>query len=94
MSYIEDVETGDGISRLYAFSDDSLNPDIDIKGRFAWYTRDQLHRLLGENDTISHAFSARMIRYPMRFNPGNAKISFGAKARQSTRVHDSSSERI
>ncbi len=55
MSYIEDVETKDGVCRLYGYSDETLPPDQLARDRHEWFTKDQLRRLLGESDWICRA---------------------------------------
>ena len=55
MSYIEDVETKDGLCRLYGFSDETLPPDALSRDQYDWFTNDQLQRLLGEGDEICRA---------------------------------------
>ena len=55
LSYIEDVEMRDGVCRLYGFSDETLSPDALTHDRYQWFTRVQLHRLLGESDEICRA---------------------------------------
>ena len=53
MSYIEDVEEGDGVCRVYGFSDENLNVDALANGHCDWFTRAQIQQLLGESDAIS-----------------------------------------
>ena len=55
MSYIEDVETKDGVCRLYGYSGETLPPDQLARDRHKWFTKDQLRRLLGESDWICRA---------------------------------------
>ncbi|MCG9131803.1 phytanoyl-CoA dioxygenase family protein [Candidatus Poribacteria bacterium] len=55
MSYIEDVEEGDGICRIYGFSDENLNLDKLANGSYDWFTRFEMQQRLGESDTICHA---------------------------------------
>ena len=53
VSYIEDVETEDGICRVYGFSDETFTPDSMTNGE--WFTKDQLQNRLGESNDISRA---------------------------------------
>ena len=55
MSYIQDVETKDGVCRLYGFSDETLPLDALTHDQYDWFTKDQLQRLLGESDEICRA---------------------------------------
>ena len=60
MSYIEDVETEDGVCRLYGFLDDDTPTLAALsraltRDRGDWFTGNQLERLLGESSTICHA---------------------------------------
>ena len=55
MSYIKDVETEDGVCRVYGFSDESLTSDSLTNGHYDWFTKDHLQRLLGESDYICRA---------------------------------------
>ncbi len=55
MSYIEDVEDGDGICRIYGFSDDNLDLDALADKGCDWFTKSELQKRLGESDVICHA---------------------------------------
>ena len=55
MSYIEDIETSDGVCRLYGYSDETLPFDRLLHEKYDWFTKDQLQRLLGESDGICRA---------------------------------------
>ncbi|MCY3549300.1 MAG: phytanoyl-CoA dioxygenase family protein [Candidatus Poribacteria bacterium] len=55
MSYIEDVEEGDGICRIYGFSDDNLDLDALADKGCGWFTKSELQKRLGESDVICHA---------------------------------------
>ena len=52
MSYIEDVEKEDGISRVYGFSDENLNLDALANNGYDWFTKAELHHHLGKSDAI------------------------------------------
>jgi len=55
MSYIEDVETKEGVCRLYGFEDEALLTD-GLGGQCDWFTSDQLRRRLGEHgNEVCHA---------------------------------------
>ena len=54
MSYIEDVEEGDGICRVYGFSDENIDVDALANGHCDWFTRSQIQHL-GEGDAIGRA---------------------------------------
>ncbi len=55
MSYIEDVEEGDGICRIYGFSDDNLNLDALANKGCDWFTKSEMQKRLGESDAICRA---------------------------------------
>ncbi|MDE0325328.1 MAG: phytanoyl-CoA dioxygenase family protein [Candidatus Poribacteria bacterium] len=55
MSYIEDVEDGDGICRIYGFSDNNLDLDVLADKGCDWFTKSELQKRLGESDVICHA---------------------------------------
>ena len=55
MSYIEDVEEGDGICRIYGFSDDNLDLDALAGKGGDWFTKSELQKRLGQSDTVCHA---------------------------------------
>ena len=55
MSYIEDVEEGDGICRIYGFSDDNLNLDALANKGYDWFTKSELQIRLGESDATCRA---------------------------------------
>ena len=52
MSYIQDVEEEDGISRIYGFSDENLDLDRLANGDYDWFTRSELQQRFGERNTI------------------------------------------
>ncbi|RKU08108.1 hypothetical protein C6503_23275 [Candidatus Poribacteria bacterium] len=54
MSYIEDVETEEGICRVYGFSDENLNLDALANNGYDWFTESALQQRLGETDAICH----------------------------------------
>ena len=56
MSYIEDVETKEGVCRLYGFEDETEPADTRARDQCDWFTSDQLHSLFGEQgNEIYHA---------------------------------------
>ena len=55
MSYIEDVEEDEGISRVYGFSDENLDTDALANGGCEWFTKSELKQHLGESDAICRA---------------------------------------
>ncbi|MFT5087446.1 MAG: ectoine hydroxylase-related dioxygenase (phytanoyl-CoA dioxygenase family) [Candidatus Latescibacterota bacterium] len=55
MSYIEDYELPNGISRLYGFTDAAADRSMPKGLNSDWYTRAQLEQLLGADDAICHA---------------------------------------
>ena len=55
MSYIEDVEEGDGICRIYGFSDENLDIDALANNGCEWFTKSELKQRLGESDAICGA---------------------------------------
>jgi ectoine hydroxylase len=55
MSYIEDIETADGMSRLYCFSETAAQMPTPEGGNCTWYTAAQLGQLLDPDDAICHA---------------------------------------
>lgn len=55
MSYIEDAKQGDGICRVYGYSEASLGSKPLTNGRYDWVTKDRVGQMLGDNDYISHA---------------------------------------
>ena len=55
MSYIEDVEEDEGISRVYGFSDENLDTDALANGGCEWFTKSELKQRLGESDAICRA---------------------------------------
>jgi hypothetical protein len=55
MSYIEDIEEGEGICRLYGFSDENLDTDTLANGGCEWFTKSELKKRLGESDAICRA---------------------------------------
>ena len=52
MSYIEDIEVEDGISRVYGFSDENLNLDALANNGYDWFTKAELQQRLGKSDAI------------------------------------------
>ena len=54
MSYIEDIETEEGICRIYGFSAENLNLDALANGNHDWFTKAELQQHLGESDAICH----------------------------------------
>ena len=54
-SYIEDVVTNGGVSRLYGYADAEI--DRGSLGDGNWFTQDQLLNMLGESHTICRAVS-------------------------------------
>ena len=52
MSYIEDVEVENGISRVYGFSDENLNLDAFANNGYDWFTKAELQQRLGESNAI------------------------------------------
>ena len=55
VSYIEDDEQEDGVCRIYGYTDhdhafDGLKNNNG--SRYGWFTREQLHQMLGESDPI------------------------------------------
>lgn len=52
MSYIEDVEKEDDISRVYGFSDENLNLDALANNGYDWFTKSEMQQCLGESDAI------------------------------------------
>ena len=55
MSYIEDIESEDGICRIYGFSDENLDLDALVDKGCDWFTKSELQKRLGESDSICHA---------------------------------------
>ena len=55
MSYIEDIESEDGICRVYGFSDENLDLDRLADDGYDWLTKSEMQQRLGENDTIYRA---------------------------------------
>ena len=55
MSYIEDIETEEGICRIYGFSAENLNIDALANGNNDWFTKTELHQHLGESDVLCRA---------------------------------------
>ena len=55
MSYIEDVEEGEGICRIYGFSDENLDIDALANKSCEWFTKSELKQRLGESDAICGA---------------------------------------
>lgn len=55
MSYIEDVEEGNGICRIYGFSDENLDIDALANNGCEWFTKSELKQRLGESDAICGA---------------------------------------
>ena len=55
MSYIEDVEEGDGICRIYGFSDENLDLDALADKGCDWFTKSELQKRLGGSDAICRA---------------------------------------
>ena len=54
-SYIEDVATDGGVSRVYGYADAEV--DRGSLGAGDWFTRDQLLDMLGESHSICRAVS-------------------------------------
>lgn len=52
MSYIEDIESEDGINRVYGFSDENLNLDALANNGYDWLTKAELQQRLGESAAI------------------------------------------
>ncbi len=52
MSYIEDIESEDGINRVYGFSDGNLNLDALANNGYDWLTKAELQQRLGESAAI------------------------------------------
>lgn len=55
MSYIEDVETANGVCRIYGFSDDRVASDLVTNAQHKWLTQDELIRFVGEHDSTCRA---------------------------------------
>ncbi|MEM7533496.1 MAG: phytanoyl-CoA dioxygenase family protein [Chloroflexota bacterium] len=58
MSYIDDVDTADGVSRLYGFTDTALAQSEQLNGHHRWHTKAQIANLLSEDHAICHAINA------------------------------------
>ncbi|MXZ00454.1 phytanoyl-CoA dioxygenase family protein [Candidatus Poribacteria bacterium] len=52
MSYIKDVEAGDGICRVYGFSDGNLDLDALANNGYDWFTKSEVQKRFGESDAI------------------------------------------
>ena len=55
MSYIEDDEQGDGICRVYGYSDGALGSKPLTNGRYDWVTKERVGQMLGDSDYICRA---------------------------------------
>jgi len=54
MSYIEDIETENGICRVYGFSDENLDLDALANDGYDWLTKSEMQQRLSKSDAICH----------------------------------------
>lgn len=55
MSYIEDVKREDGMCRLYGFVDDGISDAVQVSDSVAWFTKDEVEKLVGVDDYVCGA---------------------------------------
>ena len=55
MSYIEDVESENGICRIYGFSDENLDLNTLANNGYDWFTKSEMQQRLGERDATCRA---------------------------------------
>lgn len=66
MSYIEDVESENGICRIYGFSDENLNLNTLADNGYGWFTKSELQQRLGESDAICRTVDTWQHTYIIR----------------------------